>query len=99
MEQYSFTKTYANLIGRKYTTVQADAHDGSPQVARFTHSVKARANAVKFAHQSLCNPKKSTLLKAVQRGFLDGCPYLSDKLINKFLNAIPVTAKGHMKRP
>jgi hypothetical protein len=40
-----------------------------------------------------------TLLKAVRRGFLDGCPNLSEKLINKYLNASPATAKGHMKRP
>ena len=33
-------------------------------VAMFTHSVRTRANAVKFAHQSLCNPKISSLMKA-----------------------------------
>jgi hypothetical protein len=68
-------------------------------VASFTHSIKTRANGVKFAHQSLRNPKISTLLKTVRRGFLDGCPNLSEKLINKHLNAGPATAKGHMKRP
>jgi hypothetical protein len=47
---------------------------GQPQIAAFTHSVQMRANAVKFAHQSLCNPKESTLLKATQRSFLTGCP-------------------------
>ena len=55
-------------------------------LASFTHSVKTRANGVKFAHQSLCNPKISTLLKAVRRGFLKGCPNLSEKLILKYLN-------------
>jgi hypothetical protein len=84
---------------KKSRTVPADAHEGATQAASFTHSVKTRANAVKFAHQSLCNPKISTLLKAVRRGFLDGCPNLSKKLINKYLNASPATAKGHMKRP
>ena len=68
-------------------------------LASFTHSVKTRANGVKFAHQSLCNPKISTLLKAVRRGFLKGCPNLSEKLILKYLNPSPATAKGHMKRP
>ncbi len=81
------------------TTLPLDAHDGVAHVASFTHSVKTRANGVKFAHQSLCNPKISTLLKAVQWGFLDRCPNLSEKLINKYLNASPATAKGHMKRP
>jgi hypothetical protein len=36
------------------------------QVAGFTHSVRTRANAVEFAHQSLCNPKISTLMKALK---------------------------------
>jgi hypothetical protein len=50
-------------------------------------------------HQSLCNPKISKLLKAVCKGFLKGCPNLSEKLILKYLNPSPVTAKEHMKRP
>jgi hypothetical protein len=50
-----------------------DTHTGVT-LATFTHSVQTRANAVKFAHQSLCNPKISTLLKAVRQGFLKGCP-------------------------
>ena len=50
---------------KKRTTLPSDAHDGVAHVASFTHSIKTRANGVKFAHQSLCNPKISTLLKAV----------------------------------
>jgi hypothetical protein len=68
-------------------------------LATFTHSVRTRSNGVKFAHQSLCNPKISMLLKAVQKGFLRGCPNLSEKLILKYLNPSPATLKGHMKRP
>ncbi len=71
----------------------------SINLANFTHSVKTRANGVKFAHQSLCNPKNLTLLKAVRKGFLKGCPNLSGKLILKYLNPSPATAKGHMKQP
>jgi hypothetical protein len=56
-------------------------------------------NGVRFAHQSLCNPKISTLLKAVRKVFLKGCPNLSEKLILKYLNPSPATSKGHMKRP
>jgi hypothetical protein len=67
--------------------------------ASFLHSIRTWANNVKFAHQSLCNPKISTLLKATRRGFLKGCPYISVKLINKYLNPSPATAEGHMKRP
>jgi hypothetical protein len=68
-------------------------------IANFTHSVKTRAARVKFLHQLLCNPKISTLLKAVQKGFLNGCPNLSEKLILKYLNPSPATANGHMKWP
>jgi hypothetical protein len=78
--------------------LHAAVHPGV-NLATFTHSVKTRSNGVKFAHQSLCNPKISTLLKAVRRGFLEGCPNLSEKLILKYLHPSPATAKGHMKRP
>ena len=47
----------------------------------------------------MCNPKISTLLKALRRGFLKGCPNLSEELVTKYLNPSPATAKGHMKRP
>jgi hypothetical protein len=67
--------------------------------ALFLHSVQTQANNVKFAHQPLCNPKISTLLKTTWQGFLKGCPYISVKLINKYLNTSPATAKGHMKHP
>jgi hypothetical protein len=63
------------------------------------HSVRMQANAFKFAHQSLCNPKISTLLKATRKGFNKGCPNMTKKLITKYLNASPGTAKGHMKHP
>jgi hypothetical protein len=65
----------------------------------FTHSVRTRANAVKFAHQLLCNPKISTLMKALKKGFLKECPNMTKELITKYLNSSPATAKGHMKQP
>jgi hypothetical protein len=68
-------------------------------VAPFTHSVRTHANAVKFAHQALCNPKISTLMKALKKGFLKGCPNISKTLVTKYLNPSPATAKGHMKCP
>jgi hypothetical protein len=43
----------------------SSAQDGAPHLACFTHSIKTRANGVKFAHQALGNPKISSLLKAV----------------------------------
>ncbi len=65
------------------------------EVATFTHSVQTRANAVKFAHQALCNPKILSLLKAMRKGFLKECPNLSKNLITKYLNPSPALAKGH----
>jgi hypothetical protein len=57
------------------------------------------ANALKFSHQSLCNPKISSLLKATRKGFLKGCPNLNEELVTKNLDQNPATAKGHIKRP
>jgi hypothetical protein len=34
----------------------------------------------------------------MRKGFLKGCPNLSEKLILRYLNPSPETAKGHMKR-
>ncbi len=78
--------------------VASDAHLGIC-FAAFTHSVCTRANSVKFTHQSLCNPKISTLLKAVRKRFLKGRPNMSEKVILKYLNPSLATAKGHMKFP
>ncbi len=72
---------------------------GQPQIVAFTHSVQTQANAVKFAHQLLCNPKFSMLLKATHRGFLMGCLNINKNMILKYLNPSPATAKEHMKRP
>ncbi len=70
-----------------------------PEMATFTHSVRTQANAVKCAHQLLCNPTISSLTKAIRRGFLKGCPNLNQELVVKYLNLSPATAKGHMKCP
>ncbi len=68
-------------------------------LAAFTHSIRTQANSIMFAHQSLCNPKISTLLKVTQHGFVQGCPNMAEGLILKYLNPSPATAKGHMKQP
>jgi hypothetical protein len=43
--------------------------------------------------------KVSSLLKAVRRGFLNGCSNMPVNLILKYLDLSAATAKGHMKRP
>jgi hypothetical protein len=68
-------------------------------VATVTHSVGTRANQVKFTHQSLGNPKISTLLKVVRKGFIKGCPNPTERLTLKYLNPSTAMAKGHMKCP
>jgi hypothetical protein len=69
------------------------------ELGLFSHTVRTKANSIKFAHQSMCSPRITTLLKAIRRGFLKGCPNLSAKGVTRFLNPSPATAKGHMKRP
>jgi hypothetical protein len=45
----------------------------------------------------MCNPNILSLLKALQKGFLKGCPNLLEGLVKKYLNPSPAIAKGHMK--
>jgi hypothetical protein len=73
-----------------------DTHPGI-NIEMVMHSVSTRVNTVKFAHQSLSSPKISSLLKAVRKGFLKGCPNMTEMLILKYLNPSMATAKGHMK--
>ena len=81
-------------------TIQQPTTPAVRHVAAFTHSIiNTRANQVKFAHQSLCNPKISKLIRVIRKGFLKGCPYISEELVLKYLNPSPATAKGCMKRP
>jgi hypothetical protein len=80
----AFTNAHANL---------------STQIAFFTHTVQTKGNSIHFAHQCICSPKISTLLKAIQCRYLKGCPNLTAKGVSKYLNPSPATAKGHMKCP
>jgi hypothetical protein len=54
---------------------------------------------VKLAHQTLCNPPISSLLKAINAGFLKRAPNLDKHMVRKYLTASPTTSKGHMKWP
>ncbi len=62
-------------------------------------TIRTRTNPVKFSHQSPCNPKISSFMKALKKGFLKGCLNLSKELVTKYLNPSPATAKGRMKHP
>jgi hypothetical protein len=78
----------------------ADAHArNSLQIAFFAHTVRTKANSIRFAHQSLCSPTIKTLHNAIKWGYLKGCPNLTAHGVKKNLNPSPATTKGNMKRP
>jgi hypothetical protein len=60
----------------------SDAHPDLT-LATFTHSKQTKASVVKFARQLLRNPKISLLLKAACKGFVKGCPNMTETLILK----------------
>ena len=107
-DYFSRAKKYVDrflVVGRHSDTLPVPqttpltVGDTTQETALFEYSIQMQMNAVWFAHQLLGNPQIFKLLKAVQRSFLKGCPNLSAKLILKYLNPSPATAKGHMKRP
>jgi hypothetical protein len=77
----------------------AHVHFAKTQIAFFIHTVRSKANSIRFTHQSLCSPCILTLLKAICHGYLNGCPNLTVKGVTKYLNPSPASAKDHMKRP
>ena len=58
-----------------------------------------KANDVKFMHQSLCNLSITSLINAINTGFLNGALHLNAKSIQKFLAPSPTTLKGHTECP
>jgi hypothetical protein len=70
-----------------------------PEFATFSYHCTTKTNAVKFMHQSLCNPPILLLIKAINVGFLKGTPHLTAKTVTTYLSPSPATSKGHMKRP
>ncbi len=68
-------------------------------MATFSYHRTTKANAVTFMHQSLGNPPKSSLVTAINAGFLCGAPHLNNKSVTKYLMPSPATSKGHMKCP
>jgi hypothetical protein len=70
-----------------------------PELALFSCHRTTKTNAVKFMHQSLCNPPITSLIKAINAGFLHGAPHLNAKFVQKYLMPSPRTSKGHMKQP
>jgi hypothetical protein len=74
-------------------------HNPILETAGFSYAQTTKTNNVKFAHQSLCNPPITLIIKAINTGFLDRAPHLNEQTVRKYLLSSPATAKGHMKRP
>ncbi len=70
-----------------------------PHAINFSYHQTTKENNVKFMHQSLCNPPKSSLLAAIRQGFLRAAPHLSKMAVAKYLPPSLALSKGHMKRP
>jgi len=68
-------------------------------IATFSYHQTTKANAVTFMHQSLGNLPKSSLIMAINAGFLRGAPHLDIKSVTKYFMPSSATSKGHMKRP
>jgi hypothetical protein len=69
------------------------------ELALFSYHQTTRANAVKFMHQSLCNLPITSLIKAINTGFLRGALHLNAKSVQKYLMPSPATSKDHMQCP
>jgi hypothetical protein len=70
----------------------------NPEFSMFSYHCMTKTNAVKFMHQSLCNPPISLLIKAINAGFSKGTPHLNAKTVARYLSPSPETSKGHMKQ-
>jgi hypothetical protein len=107
-EERLWTTPGSDLVASKPTPSQPGPCKGHapqpplepmPALELFSYHRTTKANAVKFMHQSLCNPPITSLLKAINTGFLQGAPHLNAKSVRKYLMPSPATSKGHMKRP
>jgi hypothetical protein len=60
------TSQHTNCVLLLAAPVIANAHaHPAVQIAFFVHTVCTKANSIRFAHQSLCSPQISTLLKVI----------------------------------
>ncbi len=81
-----------------HPTVTPDNHPGI-NLTTFMHSVQTRANAIKFAHQSLCNPKISTLLNATWKKFPQRVPQHDQETHYQVPKCKPRHSQGTHKAP
>ena len=63
------------------------------------YQMSSKEEVIKFLHQCLFCPPKSTLLKAIRNNQLAMWPGLTAEAVEKYLpESCPATDKGHMKR-
>ena len=67
-----------------------------PALANATIGSTTPAKLVAFAHASLFSPALSTLIKALQLGYITDCPGLSEKLLRKYPPQSFAMVKGHL---
>jgi hypothetical protein len=60
------------------------------ETAGFSYARTTKTNNVKFTHQSLCNPPITSIIKAINAGFLDGAPHLNTRTVHKYLVSSPI---------
>ncbi len=68
--------------------------DAPHETANFSYHCTMKENNMKYMHQSLCIPPKSSLLVAIRQGFLRGATHLTDKAVAKYLPPSPATSKA-----
>ena len=56
----------------------------------------SKEELVRYYHQCLCSSPKSTMLKAIRKGWLKIFPGLTQKLVAKHLPGSSTTDKGHL---
>ena len=76
--------------------IQATATE---EAAYNVHALTSKASLMKFLHQCLLSPPKTTLLKAIDNNQLPTWPGLTTNAVKRYLpETSPATDKGHMKR-
>eukprot|EP00804_Cyclotella_cryptica_P009771 CCRYP_013223-RB/>CCRYP_013223-RB protein AED:0.40 eAED:0.40 QI:0/0/0/1/0/0/3/0/850 len=69
------------------------------QYAANLYTLPFKQQQLKYMHQSFFSPPPHTLIKAINKGQLEGIPFMKADLVRKYLAPSPATSKGRMKRP
>jgi len=87
------------LTGTRSTTTNSLWHVDPPAISLAAINQSAKpADIVAFAHAAFFSPAPTTLLKAIQRGYVTGVPGLTEKLFKKYTPNSVATAKGHLNQ-